>query len=68
MSVSTAVRGKTGEKCPTSGIWAFDGYLDGTSVPAPTAAEREIALSVPNVFPPIKSSGKACWWKLVRRS
>ncbi len=69
MTTATAVgaRRKTGETCPESGRWRFDGYLDGTSSPPPTPEEMEIPLSKGETFPPIRSSGKSCWWKLVQR-
>jgi hypothetical protein len=65
---TVATRYRTGEKCPESGVYRFDGYLDGTSSPSPTSEEREIALSTGEVFPPIRSAGKACYWTLVRRA
>jgi hypothetical protein len=68
MTNTVAIRNKTGEKCTVSGIYQFDGYLDGSTTPQPTPAETQEALSVPNVFPPIRSTRKGCWWKLVRRS
>jgi len=70
MSTSTAIgsRHRTGETCLISGVYRFDGYLDGTSSPSPTADEREIPLSKEGAFPPIRSTGKACWWKLVRKA
>ena len=68
MTVSIGTRFRTGEKCTESGVFKFDGYLDGTTTPAPTAEEREIPLSRGETFPPIRSTGKACWWKLVRRA
>ena len=67
MATAVGTRFKTGEKCIESGRYRFDGYLDGTSYPAPTAEEREIPLSNGETFPPIRSTGKACWWKLMRR-
>jgi hypothetical protein len=57
-----ANRYKTGEKCPKTGTYAFDGYTDGTWTPSPTADERRIPLSTDETFPPIKSANKACWW------
>lgn len=59
-------RFKTGDKCDTSGSYVFDGYTDGTSTPAPTNEERVIPLSKGETFPPVKSSKKACYWKLQR--
>lgn len=64
MTTSTKVRYKTGETCVISGTYAFDGYVDGTWTPAPTAEEREIDLTNGETFPPIKSAEKACWWTL----
>ena len=68
MSTSTVTRHKTGQTCPTSGDYRFDGYTDGTSSPPPTLEERVITLSHGETFPPIKSAEKACWWVLNRRS
>lgn len=68
MSVSsTKTRWKTGERCVVSGHYQWDGYLDGTRSPQPTPEEREIPLSRGEIFPPIRSCGKACWWRLIRR-
>jgi hypothetical protein len=65
--VAIGARFRTGEKCIESGRYRFDGYLDGTHSPPPTAEEREIPLSRGAPFPPIRSSGKGCWWQLMRR-
>ncbi|MFH1264120.1 MAG: YjzC family protein [Planctomycetota bacterium] len=68
MSVSsTKTRWKTGEVCVFSGHYRWDGYLDGTRTPEPRPEEKEIPLSRGERFPPIRSCGKACWWKLIRR-
>lgn len=56
----------TGQTCDTSGSYVFDGYLDGTSTPAPTAEERVIPLSKGETFPPVRSAKKSAWWKLQR--
>lgn len=64
---ATKTRFKTGEESPYHAIYRFDGYLDGTWTPAPTAEEREIELTVDENFPPIRSASKACWWKLHRK-
>ena len=68
MAVAIGTRFRTGETCVESGVYGFDGYLDGTSYPAPRAEEREIPISADEKFPPIRSSGKACYWKLVRKA
>lgn len=62
--MSSTTRYKTGQKCNNSGTYKFDGYTDGTWAPSPTTEESEIKLTVGETFPPIKSSEKACWWKL----
>ncbi|NVJ27217.1 MULTISPECIES: YjzC family protein [Myxococcus] len=59
-------RFKTGEKCPTRGIYTFDGYTDNTTTPAPTSEERVITLDENETFPPIRSTNKGAYWKLTR--
>ncbi len=59
---------RTGETCQTAGSYVFDGYLDGTTTPSPTAEERVIPLDVRDVFPPVRSANKGAWWKLQRSS
>jgi hypothetical protein len=66
-AVQIGTRFRTGELSKESGRYQFDGYLDGTRTPAPTAAERQIPLSRGEKFPPIRSAGKSCWWKLMQR-
>ena len=61
-------RFKDGQICDTSGSYAFDGYVDGTSTPAPTSEERVIPLSKGGTFPPVRSCNKGAWWKLQRIS
>lgn len=63
----TKTRFKTGQESPYHAIYRFDGYLDGTSTPAPTTEEREIELTTRENFPPIRSAEKACWWKLAKQ-
>ncbi len=67
MLTSMGTRFKTGQRCVESGRYDFDGYLDGSWYPAPRPEERRIPLSEGETFPPIRSTGKACWWKLVER-
>ena len=67
MSTATTVRGRTGERCTVSGRYEFDGYTDGTRSPEPRPEERKIPLAINNIFPPIRSSGKGCHWKLTER-
>ena len=63
MNASTKTRFyKTGEKCPAKGNYKFDGYVDGTWIPRPTAEERRIPLEAGETFPPIRSCEKACFW------
>ena len=65
---TTQNRFKTGEESPTHALYKFDGYLDGTTTPRPTAEEMEIELEVKENFPPIRSASKGCWWKFFRRA
>ena len=64
---ATGSRFKTGQTCVESGRYRFDGYIDGSTTPRPTSEEMEIPLSLTETFPPIRSSNKGCWWKLVQR-
>ncbi len=66
-AIQIGTRFRTGETCPESGRYQFDGYLDGTSQPSPLAAERELPISRGEKFPPVRSSSKACYWKLMQR-
>jgi len=61
-------RFKTSDTCAETGVYRFDGYLDGSTNPLPRAEEREIALSKGERFPPIRSAAKSCYWKLVRKA
>jgi hypothetical protein len=67
LAAISKTRFKTGERCEVSGGYQFDGYSDGSTTPTPKPEEQEIPLSKGETFPPIRSSGKACWWKLIRR-
>jgi hypothetical protein len=68
MSVSsTKTRWKTGEVCVISGRYRWDGYTDGARTPEPRPEEKDIPLSRGERFPPIRSCGKGCWWRLIRR-
>ncbi|EDM80189.1 hypothetical protein PPSIR1_36102 [Plesiocystis pacifica SIR-1] len=57
---------KTGQRCETSGHYAFAGYVDGSTSPKPSQEERMITLSEGGTFPPINSSDKAAYWQLKR--
>ena len=56
---------KTRETCEITGRYRFRGYLDGTKEPPPGAKERKIRIVAGQTFPPIESSEKECWWKLI---
>ena len=64
-ATAARTRYKTGETCVITGRYMFDGYTDGTHSPPPTTEELEIPLERGETFPPIRSSGKACWWRLL---
>ena len=65
-SSTAKTRKKTGETCEIAGKYQFDGYVDGTTYPSPTAEERVIPMDRGDTFPPVKSSAKAAWWVLIR--
>jgi hypothetical protein len=64
-TVAIGTRFRTGQVNPVSGHFRFDGYLDGTSWPSPSPAERHIPLSLGERFPPV--GGKGCYWVLVQK-
>jgi hypothetical protein len=66
-TTTTQTRFRTGERSQVSGRYNFDGYLDGSRHPTPHPAEQAIPLSKGEIFPPVRSAGKPCWWKLVER-
>ncbi|HEV2295266.1 MAG TPA: hypothetical protein VGR35_15545 [Tepidisphaeraceae bacterium] len=67
MTTTSVTRRRTGEKCDISGRYDFDGYLNGTRYPEPRPEEKRIPAAKNNVFPPIRSTGKGCYWRLVER-
>lgn len=59
-------RFRTGQNVDTTGTYAWDGYLDGTSTPSPTREESTMRLEARrDTFPPIRSCNKGCYWKLI---
>ena len=60
----TTMRQATGEKAMQTGSYAFDGYVDGTTSPAPTADERQIPMRVGETLPPVRSARKAAYWRI----
>ncbi|ADK80220.1 YjzC family protein [Sediminispirochaeta smaragdinae] len=57
-------RYKTGEKAPARAWYTWDGYIDGTTTPKPTAEEMRIPLETGETFPPIHSCNKGAYWVL----
>jgi hypothetical protein len=62
---STARRGKTGDVCRQSGCYRFDGYEDADPVHAPALPDLEVYVKEGEMFPPVRSTWKSCWWALV---
>ena len=54
---------RTGQKAPSTGIYKFVMYSGGKDTPLPTPAERSIRLLRGEIFPPIRSTSKAAWWR-----
>jgi hypothetical protein len=61
------LRQETGQRCDSAAMFEFDGYVDGSGHPEPRLEERRTALSKGRRFPPIRSSGKSCYWRRVDR-
>ena len=55
---------KTGEEAPKTGTYNWVKYTDDTVSPTPTPNELQIRLEQGEKFPPIRSAGKAAWWRL----
>jgi len=53
--MSTASTGRTGQRCPQSGIYRGDDLH-----------QEEIALSLGETFPPCRSCHRAVLWTLIR--
>ena len=56
----------TGEKAPTSGVYAYVRHLNTGSRCQPTPAEMEIPLSRGETAPPHRSCWLGVLWRLVR--
>lgn len=64
MNVTTRQRFESGDICLEGGCYEFDGYVSGPPDPLPLEPEWEIPLSIGDIFPPIQSRKRACYWKL----
>jgi hypothetical protein len=64
--VAIGTRYQTGQNCIDSGRYRFDGYIDGTNVPAPKPQEMQTVFTKGSVFPAIRSANKGCWWRLAQ--
>lgn len=67
MTKAITERFRSGEVCAESGMYEFDGYLNGSSELLPTPEEMEIWVASGNVFPLVFSSRRACFWSPIRR-
>jgi hypothetical protein len=63
MDIAISQRFRSGQCCPESGWYIFDGYADGTLEPFPGTSELEISLEGGDVFPPIRNVEKGCYWR-----
>lgn len=55
---------RTGQEAPKTGTYSWVKYTDETVSPPPTANEQQIPLEQGEKFPPVRSAGKAAWWRL----
>ena len=60
--MSEKTRFLTGEMCPTTAYYAWDGYADGSFSPFPTYKEQKILLEKAQKFPAIVSCEKKAMW------
>jgi hypothetical protein len=65
MDTITYKRFRSGDLCDDSGWYEFDGYLDAPDAPLPSLSETEIPMIAGDVFPPVRSQQRLCYWKLV---
>lgn len=68
MLVKLGDRFKAGEKCQLSGVYHFDGYIDGSHYPRPKINESIINLHEGQTFPDIKSLKRLCIWELISKN
>jgi hypothetical protein len=63
MDANVYRRFQSGELCPDSGWYVFDGYVDGTLNPLPALSEMEVSLEAGETFPQIRTPAKSCYWQ-----
>lgn len=64
MTSTAQVRHRTGERCTVSGVYRFDGYVDGARQPVPQANELRRHVEAGGPLPAIQSAMRDCWWIL----
>jgi hypothetical protein len=58
-------RFQSGDVCPESGWYEFDGYVESPFDPLPALDEMEVRLSAGTAFPAIRNTNnRACFWIL----
>ena len=62
MYAAMQTRYRTSEICSRTGLYEFDGYLDGSSERLPALEEMGIHLYAGEVFPMITKQWRACFW------
>lgn len=64
MYAAMQTRYRTSEICSRTGLYEFDGYLDGSSEGLPALEEMEIHLHAGELFPMITKRWRTCYWRL----
>lgn len=60
-------RFQTGMRCETSGIYTFDGYVDGRTWQEPGEGARAILIRTGELFPVTEPLNRPCWRTLTSR-
>ncbi len=59
------LRYQTGDICPETGLYDFDGFVEQADETAARLESFELPLAAGQRFPPIGEPKRACYWRLV---
>ncbi|MGE0480438.1 MAG: YjzC family protein [Phycisphaerae bacterium] len=65
MRATSTHRYESNERCPTTGRYAFDGFVDAGPAAVPGENEQSIELAAGETFPKAGRPQRACFWILV---
>ena len=67
MVINVGDRFKAGDICPETGVYHFDGYIDGSQYPRPRLEESIIRIKKGQEFPDIRSLKRKIIWELISK-